>query len=295
MQPIKMFGIAALAALLAMAFVGVSSAVAEPTVLCSNDVTVEEKGEVQEEGKENKCEEVTHIHETSVGKAKLKSSLPTIECNALFLGDRVKETYAPLVIEGAFTYSSCNNFCSVKEENGPAEIKVLREGEELSSVTGEGLVHVSCPFINCNYIGEGLQGHGKGPLTATQKNGEVVITEQATQKESGSCPEEAFLTITTTPLSATYVPRWPRVCIAADHGKSLFKDSECEEHDLLVESPYELGWALPGTRVPINAMVCAYVGANRGLYLAESTRRLCASLVKTRTGSWELGFVVGYH
>ncbi len=192
MKPIKMLGLAALAALLAMAFVGASSAMAEPTLLCSND-------------SEETCTEVTHVHETSVGKAKLKSSLPTIECNALFLGDVVKNGTSPLVINGTFTYSSCNNFCSVKEENGPAEIKVLRTASELSAVTGEGLVHVSCPFINCNYVGEGLEGHGLGPLTSSQANGSVVITEQGTEKESGSCPSEAFLTITTTPLSATYV------------------------------------------------------------------------------------------
>jgi hypothetical protein len=212
MKPIKMF-VLTLAALMAMAFVGASSTMAESTALCGVE--------------ESPCSEgnsITHIHETSVGKAKLKSSLPTIECNVLFLGDsflwwieingvrfvKAQRLANPLFIVGNFTYSSCNNFCSVKEENGPAEIKVLKTGSELASLVppgsgGEGLIHVSCPFINCNYTGTGLEGHGLGPLTSSQPNGSVVITEQETEKESGSCPEEAFLTITTTPLSATYI------------------------------------------------------------------------------------------
>src|SRR5690349_18166963 len=60
MIPIKMLGPAVLAALLVMAFAGASSAMAEPTTLCSAD--------------ENPCSEksvVLHVHETSVGKALL--------------------------------------------------------------------------------------------------------------------------------------------------------------------------------------------------------------------------------
>ncbi len=187
---IKAFGWAALAALLAMAIVGASSATAESTSLCTGDGSG--------------CG-ITHVHETSVGKAKLKSSLPTIECNVLFLGDTAESSGAPLVIEGTFTYSSCNNFCSVKEETANATIEVLKTESELAAVPSEYLVNAKCPFINCNYVGTGLEGHGLGPLTSSQANGSVVITEQNIEKESGSCPEETFLTITTTPLSATYI------------------------------------------------------------------------------------------
>ncbi len=199
-KPIKTFGLAALTALMAMAPVGASSAMAEgSTALCASEQAT--------------CSSpITHLHETSVGKAKIKSSLPTIECNVLFLGDARKNKEekalgAPLIIDGTFTYSSCNNFCSLKEENGPAEIVVLKTGTELAAVTGERLLHLSCPFINCRYTGVGLEGLGLGPLTSgpSAPNGSVIITEQQTEKESGSCPEETFLTITTTPLSATYI------------------------------------------------------------------------------------------
>jgi len=192
-KPIKMLGLAALAALLAMAFVGASSAMAESTVLCSND-------------SETSCTEVTHVHETSVGKAKLLSE-PTVECDVLFLGDTVAGTSAPLHIDGKFTYTNCNNSCVVEEVNGPALIQVLRTATDLSAVTGEGLVKLTCffGFIKCSYNGEGLEGHGTGPLKSAQTNGSVVIKEQETHIETGTCPESAFLDITTTPLSKTYI------------------------------------------------------------------------------------------
>jgi hypothetical protein len=211
MNPGKLFALAVLVASTAMASGVTSSAMAESTALCK----VDEESPCQKEN------QVTHVHETSVGKAVLKSSLPTIECNVLFLGDTgssyieikgVRVVYLepltnPLFIVGNFSYSSCNNFCSVKEESTfLTELKVLKVGAELDALTGKALVHVSCPFINCNYIGTGLEGHGLGPLTSKSgANGSVVLTEQNTEKESGSCPEEAFLTITTTPLSATYI------------------------------------------------------------------------------------------
>jgi hypothetical protein len=196
---VKVAILAVLAALMAMVLIGAASAMAESTALCKTD--------------ESPCGSknlVTHIHETSIGKAKLKSSLPTVECLVLFLGDALEGGEgSPLIIHGQFTYTSCNNFCTVKEETAKATIEVLRTASELASVTGEGLVRVSCPFISCDYIGEGLIGHGLGPLTSSQANGSVVLTEQFTENESGSCPEKAFLTITTTPLSATYLGESP--------------------------------------------------------------------------------------
>src|SRR5262249_4119350 len=110
-KPIKMLGLAALAALLAMAFVGASSAMAESTALCSADIETEEEesaGSIK-----NECE-VTHVHETSVGKGKLLSSSLNVECDVLFLGE-VVATGSPLRIEGNFTYSNCNAGCTATE------------------------------------------------------------------------------------------------------------------------------------------------------------------------------------
>jgi hypothetical protein len=195
-KQIKMFGLAALAALMAMAFVGASSAMATgSTALCATEASP--------------CASpITTIHETSVGKAKLLSTLPTIECNVLFSGTAANGGLGqPLVINGVFKYSSCNNFCTVEEVKGTeAKIEVLKTATELASVNGEGEVHVTCPFINCVYNGEGLEGDARGPLNSpASANGSVVISGQETNKVSGSCPEAAFLDITTTPLSATYI------------------------------------------------------------------------------------------
>ncbi len=57
MKLIKMFGLAVLAALMAMAFVGTGSAMAESTSLCTEDPG---EGKACPEGKS-----LTHLHETT--------------------------------------------------------------------------------------------------------------------------------------------------------------------------------------------------------------------------------------
>jgi hypothetical protein len=83
---------------------------------------------------------------------------------------------------------------------------VLKRGTELADVTGEGLVHLSCPFINCSYNDEGFAGHAVGTLSTANAKGIITLTGQETSKETGGkiCPPEAFLTITTAPLTAIY-------------------------------------------------------------------------------------------
>jgi hypothetical protein len=202
-RSLKMFGLAALAALMAMAFVGASSAMAESTALCNEDPVGTEvcpAGHL-----------INSVHEESVGKAKLLTSLGTAECNVLFSGSISMTLANPLVIKGNFTYTNCTfagSGCTVTEENGSAEIKILKEGHETASVTGEYLVHLVCgSSIDCSYTGAGLKATAKGPLLATQKNGEVTISEQPVTKEAGGflCPKSAKLDITTSPLSATYI------------------------------------------------------------------------------------------
>jgi hypothetical protein len=201
-KPIKMLGLAALAALMAMAFVGASSAMAESTALCTAD--------------ESPCaagNQVSHVHETTLSGAlaTLLSSAGNVSCDVLFLGDTTGGNLGnPLRITGNFTYTSCTrsgSSCTVTEVNGPVEIRVLKEGHETGKVTGEGEVNVHCGFfINCTYNGEGLAGTAKGPLLSSETNGSVSLSEQTTHKVSGSfCPETAKLDITTTPLAATYI------------------------------------------------------------------------------------------
>jgi len=198
MKSIKTLGLAAVAALAAMAFVGVSSAMAEHTALCADDEAL--------------CAEpIEHIHETSVGNMTLLNGALNVICkNVLFLGDTLAALANPLIIHGAFTYPEleCNNgSCIVEEENGPAEVKVLKEGNELAKVTMEWLIHVICiGFINCRYNGVGLVGHRLGPLRSTQLFGEVSMLGITLNKESGPlCPTTAKLDLVTTPLEPIYI------------------------------------------------------------------------------------------
>lgn len=197
-----MIGLAALAALMAMAFVGAFSAMAETTSLCSVD--------------ENPCATANRlgsIHEESVGKARFLTSIGTTECNVLFSGTLSTTLANPLVISGNFTYSNCElggSSCTLTEENGPAELKVLKEGHEAAKRTLEYLVHLQCgTFIDCSYTGVGLIATVKGPLLSAQvpDNGEASLSGQETTKETGGflCAKTMKLDITTTPLVATYI------------------------------------------------------------------------------------------
>jgi hypothetical protein len=228
-----MFSLSALAALLAMAFVGASSTMAETTALCLND-------------SETSCTAVTHHHESTLAgsQAVLKTNILTIKCDVLFLSTSVGSEASPLIVKGNFTYSNCNNSCVILEENGPAEIKVLVESHETSKVTGEGLVHLECgSFIDCLFNSEGLVGTGKGALLSTETNGEVKITAQKVKEEGGSffCPDTSELTITTTPLTKTYLKRMR--CEPLKKGLYLLQvtTSLCSHHQT-GSGEFELYW-----------------------------------------------------
>jgi len=198
MKAITVIGLAALTVLTATAFVGATSTMAESTVLCSVDESPCAEGNV-----------ITHLHGTSVGKAKLLTSIGTVECDALALGDVIGKG-PPLVLRGTGTYTNCvlgNSSCTVAEENGPTETKALKEGHEIGSVVGEGLFHVVCgTTVDCSYNGIGLKGTIKGPLLSTQPNGEITAIGQAATKEPGGflCPKTTKEDSTATSLVATY-------------------------------------------------------------------------------------------
>jgi hypothetical protein len=202
-----MLAFAALAALMAMAFVGASSAMAESTALCNIDPG---------SGSAEVCPAghlVTHIHEvTEAGNPDLLlSSVVTIKCKALFLGDASNSLANPLVITGHFTYSGCEtasgSSCTFTETSTSSTTNVLKLGHELADASYVYEFNWHCGFfINCTYSGEGLLGHALGPLLSTAANGEVRIEEQTTHKTGGSlCPEIAKLDQLTTPLEKTYI------------------------------------------------------------------------------------------
>lgn len=201
MKSIKMFGLAALAALMAMAFAGASSAMAESTVLCKAD--------------ESPCaagNKITHIHELTASVSVFDSPFGFLLCNELFLGD-VTGTGPSLTMSGTTTYTNCVRHttgnpepCLFAEVNGPSSRTVTKTGHETAAVTIKREVKVKCGvFINCVYNGEGLEGTAKGPLLSSETNGEVLFDKQVMHKVSGICPSEIKLSTTTTSLEAIYI------------------------------------------------------------------------------------------
>ena len=205
-----MLGLAALAALMAMALVGTNSAMAENTALCKV---------MNGSGSDETCpagQLASHVHEETLASepAKLLTSILTIVCATLFLGDVTTTGLLgnPLTILGKFTYSSCTTGCEATEVSTHTVLTVLKVGHELAEVkaaTGAGLaeVLVKCgKVLHCVYNGEGLVGHGLGPLLSTHANGDVIVTKQPVKHVSGTlCPATSELDITTTPLEALYI------------------------------------------------------------------------------------------
>ena len=196
MRTMKLIGPTALAALIAMALVSSSSAMAEgSTALCKKDQTPCEAANL-----------LGSVHAESVGKAILLNGSFTVECNVLFSG--TAKLGNPATITGNFTYSNCTNTCSVTEQSLFSTINLLALGHELADVTGEGQVKITCilGFMKCVYNGTGLKGHGLGPLLSSGSvNGEVRIEGQQTHIFSGVCPNDAFLDLLIAPLTLIYL------------------------------------------------------------------------------------------
>ena len=225
MKRIKFFLIMALALSALIALAAPPLATAESTSLCSFHPGV---GDIIYLGGLNfdfielpeacdSVDRISHVHEVSVGKGVLLSSLVTIECEVLFLGNvtSANNLGSPLVISGNFTYpmTGCETtggtLCEVTETSASATIEVLKTGHELAEVKGTAEVNAHCgTFINCTYNGAGLLGHGLGPLLSSSTDGNVGISEQTTNKTGGSlCPKTAKLDLTTTPLVPTYIAK----------------------------------------------------------------------------------------
>jgi hypothetical protein len=208
-----MFGLAAIAAVAAMAFVGASSAMAENTSLCKEDVAL---GTACPSGKL-----ALHVHfETQKlsggvlvpAKNKLLNPILTVECVGLFLGDVTNATLlgAPLSILGNLTYGSCTAGCTVTETSTDGVIQALRELvagalSELAKVTGTGfkvLVNCGLSLLHCVYDGQGLVGDGLGALAAGH-TGSVKFTEAPVHAVEGVlCPSEAKLDANFLPLES---------------------------------------------------------------------------------------------
>jgi hypothetical protein len=197
MKPIKVFGFGVVVALMAMAFAGASSAMAESTALCDTDPGT---------GSTAVCPSghlITHVHLVTLAgvKAKLLSNL-TIECEILFLGDTLSSLANPLVIHGNFTFTNCSGGCIVTETSADSLLSVLKLGHETADLTLDGAWFFDCGTIfECEYEAAGFKGIGKGPLLSSETDGDFAISGQEFHKLGGGffCPKTAKLDMSLTP------------------------------------------------------------------------------------------------
>jgi hypothetical protein len=203
-NPIKRLGLATLTALTAMAFAGAGTAMAESTALCDEDPGT---------GQFEVCPVghlVTQLHEVNLSgsKEKMLFGIITVECDVLFQGTATEELRTPQRFSGAYTYSNCNNGCTVEEVSSPSFIEILKEGYEKDKITILFEVRVNCGAMDCLYGGL-LKGKGGGPLFTLEANGEIAVEEERIVRTGGGmlCQASAFLDLRTTPLTKRYVTK----------------------------------------------------------------------------------------
>ncbi len=196
MKPIKTLGLAAVAALTAMALMGATSASAETTQLCKKPAP-------------EACEAITEAHFLSVnlppgdvtkdGKMILLNDTIAVECETLFLAKNPTGTNPVVFNTVSLTYTNCTNGCKVTVFSA-GKLSFLRLGTELGDVTATGfVVNVNCLFgaVNCDYDSTNLVGHALGASTfgaSTNGKGHVTYTKallnaQAILGGITSCPK----------------------------------------------------------------------------------------------------------
>jgi len=209
MKSIKLFGLAALAALVAMAFAGASTAMAITTQMCKADESLCAAGNA-----------VTHVHATTLPghPAVLLTSAGNILCYISYLGD-VLGLAQPQVAHLHFVYGlvgdSCvrhkifggTENCTVTEVSTDILFNIARTAHESAEVTYSGEVNVHCgSFLNCTYDGAGLKGTATGPLLSSFENGDVKLLNQTLLSTGGGlCPETGKLDIEITALEKVYI------------------------------------------------------------------------------------------
>jgi len=201
-----MFGIAAIAAVAAMAFIGASTASAGSTLLCT-------KNTVSLTPSAAECAAPTSVHYESVGKGTLLNSTINVECNILISGTAAAGlvTNGPVAIAVAIAglkYTNCSNFCTATTLEG-GTILVLKTGVELATVTGDKFrVRLNCPLFDCDYNAAGLVGHGlagEGGLSHVTYTAQKVNLETDLASPFGSCPAVGLLDALFRSLTPVYI------------------------------------------------------------------------------------------
>jgi hypothetical protein len=198
---IKTFGLAAVAAVAAMAFVGASSAMAEFTLLCKNHNSA------------TSCSEpVAEIHVVANDPVIL-SSLGDILCESSLGTGEVLGLGAPQVVHMTFlVWTNCSRSGEACTVSAPTLglMSVLRTALNLGTVTPSGgVIKVVCgSFISCKYtlnsehtltVQGALHSAGIG-------HGEILANEIDIRKAGfGLCPSEAKWDARYEPLEHVYI------------------------------------------------------------------------------------------
>lgn len=181
MRLIKMLGLTAIAAVAAMAFVGVSSAMAESTAFCAEDSA------------ESTCppgKTISHVHMIDPALVML-NPIQNLTCEVLYLGEIEGSLGSPLVARGKLTITKCAAGCEIKEVSSEGEGNILKTGTELAEITMEGEVLAKCALVlHCVYNAANLVGHVLGGLTTKAgERGHLTFSEAPVEKVSGLlCP-----------------------------------------------------------------------------------------------------------
>jgi len=170
MKYIKMLGLAAIASIAAMAFLGAGSASA--AVLCLTNTSP--------------CTEVKEVVNTLSGKGEgiFKSGLVNVECHALAtVVDKPhggEGLWLPITI--TFTFKECSGCSSVTATVKGAELMATGGGNGVAKGSGEATFK-GCPFgVECKYAGEGVETLIDGSST----NALALVVGQKLKKSGGS-------------------------------------------------------------------------------------------------------------
>jgi hypothetical protein len=194
MKLIKIAGLGFLAAIVSMALIGVSPAMAENTALCNTD--------------EEPCaagDQTTEVHFVAEDIL-IRTSTMDYECDALLLATVLKLGSPQTLDATSLVYSGCNQGCT-RTVTKLGTFTVLRTKAESAVIAGNGFeVHVVCgSLINCTYSFNELTGSVSGSLL-TGDNGHVTFAEATLGKVGGFlCPKEAKLNALFVALKAFYV------------------------------------------------------------------------------------------
>lgn len=181
MKPVKMLGLAVVAALAATVLIGTSSASAS-TALCKVD--------------ENPCakaNQVTEVHFVAE-PVLIHTSVMDYECNALLSATVGELAESQTLTAQSLTYTSCNQGCT-RTVNKLGKLTLERTEAETAKLTGSGFeIHVQCSGkIDCTYAFNGLNGTALGALL-TGDNGHLRFEGATLEKIGGLlCPTVATL------------------------------------------------------------------------------------------------------